>query len=844
MEFYYACARPRVPCTRRDPDQGPAQPSVKHLCICTVDHVGDHDSRSPRSSPRAVFASGGGVHNPRPRSRSDKGRRHHCYAQRRLCARARHGAPPLATARRSHTHAPHLAGLNCDFRYAKVERRAASSPYEVFRYRETYPHELSNRSATWSIDNLERLPQADAWAQDEWRAALLLRVVSLDDALDAAGATVDVARSGLEFAFIENQMTGYSNEAGLAIGERTCEARLPGVAPPAAPGARPLWDIAALSRVAMARCATARCAVLAMGKLAVAHGYYNCDRRAPGEWGEALTVADGAEAWVFHVLADDTGASAVWAARRVPDGHVTLVANMFTIRGVPRAAWERAARASAAASASRRPTSSASPSARGSRWVDGAGARHASPRGATAAAARARDFLDFTASFGPNLGAPRDSRSPSPCSTRRVWRVFSLVAPRLVGARRRPGPTATARRSRPRRRARSAAESAATPPTTAARAARATTTMDRRGRRGRAPRGRLDPGRRRDQRPRRATPVLGAARPRAERARLHGDHARLLRGHRVRPHARRRGRAMGERTVRADRRAVRGDLDGAGARARPRGRAIAIFRTRTHDRIGTARGRRRRALAARDHAMGVELRAVRVDVHALFAGATREPLPRALTVGSLFAVDDASLFWRAALVGNWMPPRARRVRRRRARGDRRARPPPSPPCARAPRAGRGGRRRRQRRRRRRRRRRARERRARRALARRRRRRDRRVERALPNARRGPPRRHAAPAARRSRSRCSTSACRWWLELTRYFGRRRRARRRARRLRRAAAGAGGGRAAAAGRGAPRACRARGGRGRRDRRDDGRARRRARANTPRASPRRRRSARRRS
>ena len=63
-----------------------------------------------------------------------------------------------------------------------------------------------------------------------------------------------------------------------------------------------------------------------MGALAEQYGYYDA--------AESLFVADPREAFVFHVLPDDTGASAVWVAQRVPDEHVGVVANSFTVRVV------------------------------------------------------------------------------------------------------------------------------------------------------------------------------------------------------------------------------------------------------------------------------------------------------------------------------------------------------------------------------------------------------------------------------------------------------------------------------------------------------------------------------
>lgn len=50
--------------------------------------------------------------------------------------------------------------------------------------------------------------------------------------------------------------------------------------------------------------------------------------------GEALTVTDSKEAWVFHIIPDDTKASAIWVAQRVPDNNIAVVANQFIIRNV------------------------------------------------------------------------------------------------------------------------------------------------------------------------------------------------------------------------------------------------------------------------------------------------------------------------------------------------------------------------------------------------------------------------------------------------------------------------------------------------------------------------------
>ncbi|MBQ4026982.1 MAG: C69 family dipeptidase [Bacteroidales bacterium] len=113
------------------------------------------------------------------------------------------------------------------------------------------------------------------------------------------------------------------NEKQLAIGETTFGG------PDTLVNPKGLFTIEELERVALQRCTTAREAIKLMGELAQKYGY--------GDSGECLTLADPKEVWQFEILGcgkDEIGA--VWAARRIPDDHVGVSANIPRIGSINR----------------------------------------------------------------------------------------------------------------------------------------------------------------------------------------------------------------------------------------------------------------------------------------------------------------------------------------------------------------------------------------------------------------------------------------------------------------------------------------------------------------------------
>ena len=153
--------------------------------------------------------------------------------------------------------------------------------------------------------------------------ALILAIAALISSFSQVEETYALIEAGY----------GIMNEHQVAIGESTCASKL--YAFPSTHGGKARIEVSQMSEIALERTKTAADAVKLMGKLAEELGFYAADwtggDASKGEGGEALTVIDPNEAWVFHVCADDTGTSAVWVAQRVPEGHVSTTISSLTL---------------------------------------------------------------------------------------------------------------------------------------------------------------------------------------------------------------------------------------------------------------------------------------------------------------------------------------------------------------------------------------------------------------------------------------------------------------------------------------------------------------------------------
>ena len=122
------------------------------------------------------------------------------------------------------------------------------------------------------------------------------------------------------FGFI-NTAYPCMNEQQLAIGESTFGGR------ETLRSDKGMIDCQQLDQLMLERCSTAREAIELARDLLGEYGW--------NDYGECLTIADTKEVWHFEVVGPGAGnVGAIWAAQRVPDGHVSVNANASRIRQV------------------------------------------------------------------------------------------------------------------------------------------------------------------------------------------------------------------------------------------------------------------------------------------------------------------------------------------------------------------------------------------------------------------------------------------------------------------------------------------------------------------------------
>lgn len=105
------------------------------------------------------------------------------------------------------------------------------------------------------------------------------------------------------------------NEKQLAMGETTFSG------PDTLVNKNGMFLIEELQRIALMRCDNARDAIRLIGNMIKEYGY--------GDGGECITIADKNEVWQMEILGEGPDKiGGVWAAKRIPDNHVGVSANI------------------------------------------------------------------------------------------------------------------------------------------------------------------------------------------------------------------------------------------------------------------------------------------------------------------------------------------------------------------------------------------------------------------------------------------------------------------------------------------------------------------------------------
>jgi dipeptidase len=117
-------------------------------------------------------------------------------------------------------------------------------------------------------------------------------------------------------------VVGLMNEHQVAIGETTYGGRHELL------NEEGMLDYDALIILTLQRAKTAREAIMIMDELCKEYGY--------GSEGESFSVSDKNEAWLMEIIGKGPGVKgAIWVAARVPDGYITVHANMSRITTFP-----------------------------------------------------------------------------------------------------------------------------------------------------------------------------------------------------------------------------------------------------------------------------------------------------------------------------------------------------------------------------------------------------------------------------------------------------------------------------------------------------------------------------